>query len=72
MADEHQFKFDWTQDPNELVKKLPEYDVLIFMNANADYLKKEHLESLKNFMNKGSGFVGIHATSDSEKEKPMV
>lgn len=70
MASEHQFKFDWTQRPNELMEKLPKYDVLIFMNANADSLNTRHMNVLKTFMNNGGGFVGIHAASDSKKEIP--
>jgi type 1 glutamine amidotransferase len=70
MAETHQFKFDWTQRPNELMEKLPKYDVLIFMNANADSLNTKHMDALKTFMNRGGGFVGIHATSDSKKENP--
>ena len=68
MAEEHQFKFDWTQRPNELMEKLPEYDVLIFMNANADSLNTKNMNALKTFINQGGGFVGIHATADSEKD----
>ncbi len=68
MAKEHQFKFNWTQLPNELIEKLPEHDVLIFMNANADSLKEKHMSALKAFMKRGGGFVGIHATADSKKE----
>jgi len=70
MAETHQFKFDWTQRPNELTEKLPEYDVLIFMNANADSLNTKHMDVLKTFMNQGGGFVGIHATSNGKKENP--
>ena len=68
MAKEHQFKFNWTQLPNELIETLPEHDVLIFMNANADSLKENHMIGLKAFMKRGGGFVGIHAASDSKKE----
>jgi hypothetical protein len=70
MADKNQFKFDWTQRPNELAEKLPNYDVLIFMNANADSLNTKHINVLKTFMINGGGFVGIHAVADSKKENP--
>ena len=70
MAETHQFKFDWTQRPNELMDKLPKYDVLIFLNANADSLNTKHMNALKTFMNRGGGFVGIHAVADSKKENP--
>tara|TARA_R110001606_G_scaffold7070_3_gene31648 strand:- start:1359 stop:2120 length:762 start_codon:yes stop_codon:yes gene_type:complete len=66
MAAEQQFKFDWTQSPEDLAKKLPSYDVVVFLNANADNLTNEQLEVLKAHLNNGKGFVGVHSTSDSE------
>ena len=68
MAAENQFKFDWTQRPDDLIDKLPEYDVVIFMNANANFLTPKHMDALKVFMKRGGGFVGIHTTSDGEKD----
>lgn len=68
MAKEHQFKFNWTQRPNDLIEELPKHDVVIFMNANADSLKAKHMLVLKAFMKRGGGFVGIHATADSKKK----
>jgi len=68
MASEHQFKFNWTQRPNDLIEKLPEHDVVIFMNANADSLKTKHMVALKAFMKRGGGFVGIHGTADGEND----
>lgn len=68
MAEEHQFKFNWTQRPNDLIEKLPEHDVVIFMNANADSLKTKHMVALKTFMKRGGGFVGIHGTADGEND----
>ncbi len=70
MADKNQFKFNWTQRPNELADKLPNYDVVVFMNANADSLNKKLMNALKTFMKNGGGFVGIHAVADSKKENP--
>ncbi|QVY67541.1 ThuA domain-containing protein [Polaribacter sp. Q13] len=68
MAKEHQFKFNWTQRPNDLITKLPKHDVVIFMNANADSLKTKHMIALKVFMKRGGGFVGIHGTSDGKND----
>ena len=70
LAKKHQFKFDWTQRPNELIKKLPNYDVVVFVNANADSLKENHIEGLKKFMKRGGGFVGVHSTSAGKIRKP--
>jgi len=66
MAEEHQFKFNWTQRPDDLIDKLPKHDVVLFMNANADSLKTMHMIALKTFMKRGGGFVGIHGTADGE------
>ncbi|QVY64077.1 ThuA domain-containing protein [Polaribacter sp. Q13] len=68
MAAENQFKFDWTQRPDDLITKLPEYDVVIFMNANANFLTTKHMDALKAFMKRGGGFVGIHGTADGEND----
>ncbi|WP_405295256.1 ThuA domain-containing protein [Algibacter sp. Ld11] len=70
MEEAHQFRFNWTQRPNDLIEKLPEHDVVIFMNANADSLKTRHMVALKAFMKRGGGFIGIHAASDSKRENP--
>ena len=66
MASENQFKFDWTQIPDDLITKLPKYDVVIFMNANANFLTPKHIDALKAFMKRGGGFVGIHGPADGE------
>ena len=66
MAAENQFQFDWTQRPDDLIEKLPKYDVVIFMNANANFLTPKHMIALKAFMKRGGGFVGIHGTADGE------
>ncbi|MCL5130007.1 ThuA domain-containing protein [Algibacter sp. L4_22] len=68
MAAENQFQFDWTQRPDDLIEKLPEYDVVIFMNANANFLTTKHMDALKAFMKRGGGFVGIHGTADGEND----
>ncbi len=70
MAERHQFKFDWTQDAADFTKKLPSFDVVVFLNTHADGLNVKQLDSLKNHVNDGGGFVGIHSTSDSKIRKP--
>ena len=68
LAVKNQFEFSWTQRKDELIKILPEYDVLVFLNGNADSLKTKHINGLKKFMNRGGGFVGIHSTSAGKPE----
>ena len=70
LAKKHQFHFDWTQRPDELIKKLPNYDVLVFINADADSLKTKHIDGLKKFMKRGGGFVGVHAAASGKIRKP--
>ena len=70
MAAEHQFQFDWTQTPEGLAEKLPSYDVVVFLNANADNLTDEQLEVLKTHIHNGKGFVGVHSTSDNDIRNP--
>ena len=66
MSVKHQFHYDWTITPADLVTKLPEYDVVVFVNANSEMLNSLELTALKEFMNRGGGFVGIHAASASD------
>ncbi|SEC36387.1 hypothetical protein SAMN05192540_2987 [Maribacter dokdonensis] len=70
MSVEHQFKFDWTQSAEDLAKKLPSYDVVVFLNANTDNLSNEQLNVLKAHVHNGKGFVGVHSTSDSDIRNP--
>ncbi len=64
MAEKHFFDMDWTQQASNFNdENLEKYKVIVFLQANSESLSKEQLLSLRNFVNKGGGFVGIHATS---------
>ena len=52
MAEEHQFKFNWTQRPNDLIEELPKHDVVIFMNANARFFKDKAYDCFKSIYEK--------------------
>ncbi|MFO7671976.1 MAG: ThuA domain-containing protein [Bacteroidales bacterium] len=64
MAEMHFFDMDWTQQPSNFNdENLEKYNVVVFLQANGGSLNEEQMLSLKNFVQLGGGFVGIHATS---------
>lgn len=66
MSLKNQFYYEWTINPKDLLTKLPEMDVVVFVNANSEMLNSEQMDSLKSFMNRGGGFVGVHGASASD------
>jgi len=71
LAAEHVFGLTWTMDPSVFKEEsLNEYAVVVFFNAKADFLVEEEKEGLKQFINNGGGFVGIHAASTTDGSWP--
>jgi type 1 glutamine amidotransferase len=66
MAREHQFALDWTTQSEDIGATLMDFDVVVFLNADADVLTEGQLASLKRFMDQGGGFVGIHAAASGK------
>ena len=63
MSVQHQFAMSWTMDADDSAKQLNDFDVVVFLNADADRLSDSQMEGLKKYMNQGGGFVGIHTTA---------
>ncbi|MFH0758150.1 MAG: ThuA domain-containing protein [Bacteroidota bacterium] len=64
MAEKHFFDLDWTQQASSFTdENLNRYAVVLFLNANGESLNEEQMGNLKEFIQHGGGFVGIHATS---------
>ena len=62
MAQTHFFDLTWTQDETRFTDEtLAKQAVVIFLNTNARRLSAEQLGSLKGFVRRGGGFVGIHS-----------
>jgi|GEM_PF-800691 len=56
-----------TEDSSHFIEEnLAKYDVIIFLSTSGNVLDDNGKSSLKNFINKGGGFVGIHASTDTE------
>ncbi|HCL04750.1 MAG TPA: Crp/Fnr family transcriptional regulator [Chitinophagaceae bacterium] len=51
-------------------EKLSIYDAVLFMSTTKDVLNEEEQNAFKRFIQKGKGFVGIHAATDTEYEWP--
>lgn len=69
MAQMHFFQMEWTQEPSRFNEdNLKEYSVIVFLHANGASLNEEQMESLKEFVRQGGGFVGIHATSVTQEQ----
>lgn len=46
------------------------YDAVIFLNTSEDVLNNSQQEALKRYIQRGGGFVGIHAAADTEYDWP--
>lgn len=49
---------------------LENIDVLVFLNPTGDTFNEQQQKQFETFMDKGKGFVGIHAASDCEFDWP--
>ncbi|QGY46755.1 hypothetical protein GM418_24785 [Maribellus comscasis] len=45
---------------------LKDFDAIVFLNPSGDALSEQAQDAFKKFMDKGKGFVGIHAAADCE------
>lgn len=64
MAAKNFMDLDWTQlESNFNDSFLNKYSVIVFLHSTDSKLNKDQLESLKQFIRSGKGFVGIHASS---------
>ncbi len=45
-----------------------EYDVMVFLSPSRDVLNEDEQEHLRNFVEAGGGFVGIHSATNCEYE----
>lgn len=67
----HHFTVDATEDPGVFAAEtLGRYAVVIFLNTTGDILDNAQQEALKRFVERGGGFVGVHAATDTEPDWP--
>lgn len=67
----NQFSVDATEDSLEFTdENLAKYKAVIFLSPTGDVLGDEQQKAMEHFIQKGGGFVGIHAASDCEYNWP--
>ncbi|MEJ7588438.1 MAG: ThuA domain-containing protein [Ferruginibacter sp.] len=68
---ENKFSVDATEDSLAFTtENLAKYKAVIFLNPTMDVLGDEQQKALENYMQKGGGFVGVHAATDCEYNWP--
>ena len=55
-----------TEDSSQLIAQ--EYDAIVFLSTTGDILNEGEQNHLKKFIEKGGGFVGIHAAANTQEE----
>jgi len=62
---------DTTSDATRFVyKELKGYDAIVFLSTTGNMLDDLQQAEFKRYINKGGGFVGIHAAADAEYDWP--
>lgn len=68
---ENHFAVDTTTDSTYFTKKtLKKYAAVIFMSTTGDVLTDEQQVAFQKYIQKGGGFVGVHAATDTEYDWP--
>ncbi len=68
---QNKFIVDTTRDAAAFTKtNLKKYAAIIFLNTTGTVLNDVQKEAFKQYIQKGGGFVGVHAASDTEYEWP--
>ena len=68
---ENNFAVDTTTDSSYFTKKiLRKYDAVIFMSTTGNVLNDEEQAAFEKYIQKGGGFVGVHAATDTEYDWP--
>ncbi|WP_139959783.1 ThuA domain-containing protein [Flavicella sediminum] len=70
LGKEHNFIVDATEDAEVMIKKIKKYDAVIFLNTTGDILNEKQQKKFEKYIEKGGGFVGVHAAADTEYEWP--
>lgn len=63
----HGFRVDATEDAGAFTdRNLRRYDVVIWVSTTGDVLDDEQQAAFERYVNRGGGYAGIHAASDTE------
>lgn len=67
LGKKHFFKLDISSYADDLLpEQINNYQVVIFLNNSGDVMNEKQQNSLKNFIENGGGFVGIHGATIAE------
>ena len=71
MGLENRFGVDTTTNSNLFTfRNLKQYKAIIFLNTTGDVLDDTQQNEFQKYINRGGGFVGIHAATDCEYDWP--
>lgn len=71
LGDANKFSVDATEDSLAFTdENLAKYKAVIFLSPTGNVLGEAEQKALENFIQKGGGFVGIHAAADCEYDWP--
>jgi type 1 glutamine amidotransferase len=71
IAGEEGWRITATEDARYFTpERLQAYDVVVFMNTSGDVLDEAQMAALRDHLQRGRGFVGVHAASDTEVDDP--
>lgn len=71
LAKRHDFNLDIQQEGEALTtESLQPYDVIVMVNTTGDIFNEEEQAAFEQFIQSGKGFVGVHATADTEYDWP--
>lgn len=69
LAQTQNWKLTFSEDSLMFNKRaLSKFDVLVFLNTTGDIFGADEKKALQKYIQKGGGFVAIHAATDTEKE----
>ncbi|PHI21144.1 hypothetical protein CEQ90_03740 [Lewinellaceae bacterium SD302] len=71
MAEDHQFKVEFSEDAKIFNRQnLSRFNVIVFLSTTGDILEKREQQALEAFVKAGGGWMGIHAAADTEYDWP--
>jgi len=71
LGEKYNFLVDTTEDASVFNEEnLKKYRAIIFLNVSGEVLNTEQRNSLKRYIEAGGGFMGIHGSTDAERDWP--
>ncbi|HKU40439.1 MAG TPA: ThuA domain-containing protein [Polyangiales bacterium] len=64
-------KLELGEDPAQLVTRLADTDVVVFLMTTGDVLDAAQQTAFERFIRDGGGFVGVHSAADTEYDWPF-